>query len=471
MNNNSYSIKEFNKNFDVEQALETFIPGKYKYIKTCSNGQKRYLYSGAKDDCPNAVVTKSGKFVCYHMSDVIGYRNSMTAFDIVKKYICNDDSKETYKYLVNQGYIQNSTSHLSVNPSGANLEEENWKVRNLANIDVSSIEPISWIVEGLIPRNMVCLFFGSGQSGKTTLLHSMCKNIVEQIDFCERKINFSKDEKIILFQAPNEDTGNAVALRLEKMGINPECKDRIIIVEPQTDISIETFQTYMSKIIKENNAKLLVVDSAIDLMGGRDDNASTVVNTILLTLSAMAQKLECAIILIHHSRKRSKDGNLSNSVDDLLGSQRWSSGSRLVIKTSLDKKNRTTTLTIVKENIFGLCSAEEQNKFDGELTIVADEQMNFSFKSFKPSCEITEEKTTQNLETYNKILEYVSSTPVETLKQKFSESGMKGHWAFLCKEVDAEYSKTFATAAKLYFDKNFPDIAALIAQIKNADIV
>ena len=451
------SIKAFNEGMGVENAIKNFIPNLYSYVETRSNGENRYLFSGAKDDDPNAYITEDGKFLTMHHSDTIGCGRPMTAFDIVKKYICNNDSKETYKYLVNQGYIQTPTHQPN------SLGGESWcglNITNYADID-TNIEPISYLVDGLIPRNMISLIFGQGGSGKSTVIQNMVKSLIEKTDFCTRETHLGDDEKILFIQAATEESKEIVAKKLHNMGLSQNTK-RVLLTD-YTGTSIENFQKGLSSIVKTENIKLIIIDSATSLLNGKDDNANSVVDNILLNLSKIVHENKCSILLIHHSRKRNKEGFLSNSVDDLLGSQRWSAGVRLVHKISTDKKTRTTSLSVVKENIF---FTSEEN-YDGTLEIIADENMNYSFNKFTPTSEINEkEKVSKNEEIYNKIVDYISSTTLETIKQKFIESPETGHWQFLLKEIGETPTGNFSTAAKKYFEKNLPDTASVIKELK-----
>lgn len=457
------TIKAFNEGMGVENAIQTFIPNLYSYVKTKSNGEKRYLYSGAKDDEPNAFVTPDNKFLTMHISDSIGHGLPMTSFDIVKRYICNGDVKQTYKYLVNQGYIKNSTSHTHDSLRGDICVGDTWRVRKLSSIDTDTIKPVEWLIDGIIPKGMVTLLYGSGASSKTTICNAMAVHLVEHKTFCERATHLPEGATLILYQSSNEDSGEIVAQRFKKMGLNEEAKENIIIIEPDSAPDIKLFAENISKHIKENNTQLLIIDSALALMDGRDDNQSGVVNTILQSLSGIAKKYDCAIILLHHTRKKNKDGNLTNSVDDLLGSQRWSTGVRYVLKASLNKALRETKLSVIKENILGLCPETDREQWDGELIMVADENLNFTFKSFNPK---TSPSTPSKYEqTYNDIVNYISTTSLEDIKIDYAESNEKGKWSYLCKKVNGEYTEYFSTAAKRWFETNKPEILGTIDQI------
>ncbi|MDD4376228.1 MAG: AAA family ATPase [Clostridia bacterium] len=177
-----------------------------------------------------------------------------------------------------------------------NLEELNEK----EYIRYSEVEEreINWLWFPYIAKDMVTVLQGDPKCGKSFLLSNIISKITtgDYIPFSEEKFEIGT----VIFQN-NEDPKSQVILpRLLKQGADV---DKVIFInEEKESLCVQNFQK-IEKIVSEVKPVLLVLDPIQSYIGDINMNAMNEVRKALNPLKEIAEKYNCAIVLVQHLKK------------------------------------------------------------------------------------------------------------------------------------------------------------------------
>jgi RecA-family ATPase len=214
-----------------------------------------------------------------------------------------------------------------------------YTAEELFNMKIKEI-PFLW--QNLIPQTGLACLTGSSDSNKSTLLRQLALEIAIESDDCLGfKLN-AKHNKVIYVST--EDDANSIAALLSKQyfdGLPIEALRNIRFL-----FNTEKHIQSLDKMLTEQKADLVIVDTWTDLFGG-DINQSNKVRASFEEYKKLSLKHGCAFIFVHHQGK-SSEGN-APSKNNLLGSQGIEAKMRTVIELRRDTGSRRL-MTITKGN-------------------------------------------------------------------------------------------------------------------------
>lgn len=231
---------------------------------------------------------------------------------------------------------------------------------------------MQWLWGSYIPFGKLTIIQGDPGEGKTTLalrLAAACST-GNSLPGMEPMEPFN-----VIYQSAEDGMGDTIKPRLMEAGAN---LDRVLsIVEDKKQLSL--LDERIEKAIREHNARLMILDPIQGYIGSRVDiNRANEIRTVLKSVSSVAERTGCAIVLIGHLNKSSG----SSSAYRGLGSIDFRAAARSVLLIGR-LKNEPNVRVIVhdksslapegKSLAFGLGDEEGFRWLDGYDGITSEE--------------------------------------------------------------------------------------------------
>jgi energy-coupling factor transporter ATP-binding protein EcfA2 len=209
-----------------------------------------------------------------------------------------------------------------------------------------SLEPIPWIVEGIIPEGSVCLLAGDSGVGKSWLSFHMAQAVSGSIPF----LGHFKTTPCRVLYLDAESGENLLRRRFKKLwrGLledNPN-------LSPELSISVQLLSvkldrdgcTALEERIRSDGITLVILDPMIHFTSG-DENSSRETAEFLEGLREVAHNTGCTFFLVHHVRKESRMN--SNSAGQMI---RGSSAIRGVMDSILYARKLTEGKVMIEHD-------------------------------------------------------------------------------------------------------------------------
>lgn len=216
---------------------------------------------------------------------------------------------------------------------------------------------IEYLMQDRIPYGMVTLLVGAGGTGKSTLLTEIASRVSkgELLPGSNKVLADGSTIYITTENQPEEvlkprvlacggDTNkihyvrNALAPTIDKPG------------QPHVFDIAKHLPALKKMVAKIGNVRLVVIDPVISHISEKiDPNSSTHVRHVMDALSAVAEELKIAIIVVAHMAK----GIAQQAMYKVAGSHQWVAAARVVQAVSLAKEDHELRLlSPMKANVF-----------------------------------------------------------------------------------------------------------------------
>lgn len=171
---------------------------------------------------------------------------------------------------------------------------------------------MEWLVEGLLPVGMMCVFGAYSKTGKTTMALHLAKAILQGGEFLGHKA-----VKAPVIYA-NYEMHLATYSKMCSQIIGEDKEWPWLVYRPTVPTSHELLCSYVQKLGGERG--LLIVDPARGAfrLEGEEENWSGTMGRKVREVLQVARDTGWAVLLIHHSSRRYFVGNIS--IADLAGS-------------------------------------------------------------------------------------------------------------------------------------------------------
>jgi len=161
--------------------------------------------------------------------------------------------------------------------------------------------PLDWIVDGLLLPGSVAIFAGSFGSKKTWTILSLAVSVAAGIDWLGRK---TKQVPVLIV---DEESGKRRLFeRMGKVIRGLGLGDGLPIyasVMAGFDLRDNNSVAMLADLIQQTGAGLVVIDALADVAPGADENSVKDTMLLMTNLRRLAEDLQVAIVLIHHSNK------------------------------------------------------------------------------------------------------------------------------------------------------------------------
>ena len=181
--------------------------------------------------------------------------------------------------------------------NGGYMEETRTELQMIKMSEIQSKE-VAWLWYPFIPYGKLTIIQGDPGDGKTTLV----LNIAAKLSKGE---GLDSDMKLtepltVIYQSAEDGLADTVKPRLEAAGA--DCENISIIDESIKSLSM--IDERLEEAIIKTKAKLLILDPIQAYLGGNMDmNRANEARDMTKKLAALAEKYQCAIVLVGHMNK------------------------------------------------------------------------------------------------------------------------------------------------------------------------
>ena len=169
---------------------------------------------------------------------------------------------------------------------------------NLIKMSDIEAKEVEWLWYPFIPYGKLTIIQGDPGDGKTTLVLNIAAALTQGKGF-ENGMNVEEPMNVI-YQTAEDGLADTVKPRLEQAGA--ECSKVLVIDESEKSLSMTDER--IEKALDETGARLLIMDPIQAYLGGGTDmNRANEAREITKHLAIIAEKKNCAIVLIGHMNK------------------------------------------------------------------------------------------------------------------------------------------------------------------------
>lgn len=229
----------------------------------------------------------------------------------------------------------------------------------LISMDEIQSKEVDWLWYPYIPFGKITIVQGDPGEGKTTLALRIASTLSkgENLPFDDTKRN----PEVVIYQTAEDGLDDTIKPRLEES--NADCTMIKIIDESETPLNM--MDSRIERAINETNAKLVILDPIQAYVGSKINmNNANEVRCVMSRIGKIAEKYNCAILLVGHMNK----GSGAKSSYRGLGSIDFQASARSVLIVGRVKDNPEVRVVVqVKSSLApeGESIAFELNKDTG----------------------------------------------------------------------------------------------------------
>ena len=179
------------------------------------------------------------------------------------------------------------------------MEEQKTELKMIRMSEVE-LQEVKWLWYPFIPYGKLTIIQGDPGDGKTTLVLNIAAKLSkgESLD-CDMDV---QEPVNVIYQTAEDGLADTVKPRLELAGADCE---KILVID-ESDKSLSMADERLEEALAKTGAKVLILDPIqAYLGGGMDMNRANEARDMTKKLGALAEKYQCAILLIGHMNKAS----------------------------------------------------------------------------------------------------------------------------------------------------------------------
>ena len=298
-------------------------------------------------------------------------------------------------------------------------EEQKVELKLIHMEEVVSKE-VSWLWYPYIPYGKITVIEGDPGEGKTTLVLKLAAMLSKGLPLpCDDDRPYEPIH--IIYQTAEDGIDDTIKPRLEQNGA--DCSMIRVIDETEKELSMTDER--LEQAIVETNAKLIILDPIQAYIGATVDmHRANEIRPVLKKLGMIAEKYQCAVILIGHMNKASG----SKSTYRGLGSIDIMAAVRSLIFIGKVRKDPTTRVLIHEksslappgETMAFKLGDEEGFRWVGAYEISADELLDGK------EGKATETKLERGRKLIRELLADKKEISIRELDEKAKEQGISG---------------------------------------------
>ncbi len=212
------------------------------------------------------------------------------------------------------------------------------KHHDIVTVRMSEVQKkeVSWLWHKRIPIGRITLIEGDGGVCKSWLTMAIASHVTTGGFFPGSSYRVTPGN--VLVMSAEDSIEETIVARLMSQGAD---LNRVAAVECLRDKDGERQLTLnevdrIDLLVKEMDAKLVVIDPVIAYLGGADMNHASSIRSLLAPLHALAERRGCAVILVRHLNKSSEQSARYRG----QGSQDFYSAARSVFQIIPDSVDR-----------------------------------------------------------------------------------------------------------------------------------
>lgn len=221
------------------------------------------------------------------------------------------------------------------------------------------MKPIGWVAPGWLPKGKLTIIEGDPGVGKSWFMQYLCVQMIngEKIPHFGQYGQKGERSGRVMYVDLENDPETDTKPRLLDMGLSHDKLKHF--VQYYKPFSINDWEDYekFEAVLEKFRPKIVVFDTIMLYMGGTDTHKASDVQQALSRLSLAAQEYDCAIVLVRHLGKTSRD-NIKHAG---LGSIAFTGMARMVHTVRTHPNDEE--ITIVKTIKSNFCKPEPALKF------------------------------------------------------------------------------------------------------------
>ena len=165
-------------------------------------------------------------------------------------------------------------------------------------------EDVDWLWKGYIPRGKLTLMTGDPQAGKTTLLCELMAALSTGRPLPGE--TGTREPEVTWLMSSEDDAETTLIWRLENQGCD---KHKVMITDEKVTLNTPAIQE-MEELIQQHKVAMVIIDTLTTWMGGDlDINRTNESMDFMNQLKEVAQRTNCAFVLVRHRRKSGPNDN------------------------------------------------------------------------------------------------------------------------------------------------------------------
>ena len=219
-----------------------------------------------------------------------------------------------------------------------NLDDIWAGLRSSASIREEASREIPWILEGLIPGGAISLITGDSKSGKTTFLLSVLRSMIDGSSWCGQEVEkatawvFTEEGSRSLTEAMQVTGLEGDNHRFYQISSRRTVDWNVFI--GKVEKAIISLQREYGELAPDWPPRLVIIDTFGIWSGCGDLNDYSKATAIYAPLHRLRDATQCAVVLVHHTRK--EEGSV---ISGALGSTALTAQADVVLNLAKGKGN------------------------------------------------------------------------------------------------------------------------------------
>ena len=214
------------------------------------------------------------------------------------------------------------------------MNEKDLRIINMEDVEATEVK---WLWYPYIPYGKITIIQGDPGEGKTTLVLNLAALLTRGEKLPESE---QASEPInVLYQSAEDGLSDTIKPRLTAANADVS---RVMVID-ETDIELSMTDHHLEAAIWQTGAKLVILDPLQAYLGSKVDmHRANEVRPVFKNLATVAQRYDCAIVLIAHMNKSAG----MKATYRMLGSVDITAAARSVLIVGRIKNNPTIRVMV-----------------------------------------------------------------------------------------------------------------------------
>mgnify|MGYP000588973537 FL=1 len=229
-------------------------------------------------------------------------------------------------------------SEQSLAMDGELVASEQGKISStpLGDPDSIKLEPRPWLVDGFLLKKSVTAIVAPGGTGKSSFALTLSCSIAAGTDVFGLGLRESTNVMLLSYEDDKSEIERRYKAVCKKHNLSFEQHNVYLPNKPIQIFDLEGSQPTptlsargLSDHLIERDIGLLVIDP-LSLINPADENSNSAMAKVIQELSLIARLANCAVLLVHHTRKTGKNERVKGNADMSRGAKALTDGCRAV---------------------------------------------------------------------------------------------------------------------------------------------
>lgn len=235
-------------------------------------------------------------------------------------------------------------SEKSLAMDGELVASEQGKISStsLGDPDSIKLEPRPWLVDGFLLKKSVMALVAPGGTGKSSFALTLSCSIAAGTDVLGLGLREPTNVMLLSYEDDKSEIERRYKAVCKKHNLSFERHNVYLphnVFLPKTPIQIFDLEGSqptptssargLSDHLIERDIGLLVIDP-LSLINPADENSNSAMAKVIQELSSIARQADCAVLLVHHTRKTGKNERVKGNADMSRGAKALTDGCRAV---------------------------------------------------------------------------------------------------------------------------------------------